>query len=267
MLHTHRPRCRHPDNITFAAIEKIAADEACLALFEALRFPGGLRCASCGADERRGTGFTRHRSRPGLYICGGCRRQFFITSKPVPEGQKGLRWSAFRYRRPRLRQRHRNAPHEAVSWPVAEGHLTSVVSSKGISARQLGEMLGRTCKMACRRQITLSGIVEISEICTGAPPRERHGGRPTDIPIGRGSRRLLILTMAKRGNSPRSGSVVFESIASHSSAAIGRTVAAIVIPDATIITDALPAYRRVAAAQEHLTMIHYARQYVMPDAG
>ena len=60
-------------------------------------------------------------------------------------------------------------------------------SSKGISARKLGEMLGLTYKVAwhlCHRirsmmsdrQITLSGMVEIDEIYAGAPPRKRTTG-------------------------------------------------------------------------------------------
>ncbi|WP_134727283.1 IS1595 family transposase [Paracoccus luteus] len=250
MSHVHRPVRRNPDDITFAAIEKIAADEgACLALFEALRFPGGLRCSACGADERQGCGFTRHRSRPGLYTCGGCRRQFSITSGTAMH-------------RTRL---------PLGQWLRAIWLLSS--SSKGISARKLAEMLGLTYKVGwhlCHRirtmmgdrQISLSGVVEIDEIYAGAPPRKPHGGGPSGVPTGRGPRRPLVLTMVER-----SGRVVLERIASHSSAAIGRAVAPTVDPAATIITDTLPAYRRVAAGHEHLTVVHSAGQFVVPDAG
>ena len=119
MTHEHRHIRRSPDNITFAAIERLAADEgACLAFFEAARFPGGLICSACGAQEGQGDYFTRHRARPGLFTCGNCRRQFSITSGTamhrtrLPLGQ----W---------LR----------AIWLLA-------ASSKGVSARKLSEMLG-----------------------------------------------------------------------------------------------------------------------------
>lgn len=55
MPHALRPVRRNPLDITFAAIERIATDDAgCLAFFEAIRFPGGLICSACGADEREG---------------------------------------------------------------------------------------------------------------------------------------------------------------------------------------------------------------------
>ena len=119
MTHEHRHIRRSPDNITFAAIERLAADEgACLAFFEAARFPGGLICSACGAQEGQGDYFTRHRARPGLFTCGNCRRQFSITSGTamhrtrLPLGQ----W---------LR----------AIWLLA-------ASSKGVSTRKLSEMLG-----------------------------------------------------------------------------------------------------------------------------
>jgi len=122
---THRHTRKNPHNITFASIEKIAADEdACLIFFEACRFPNGLKCHSCGASEVDGSHFTRHRSRRGLYTCASCRRQFTLTSGTamhrtrLPLGQ----W---------LR----------AIWLV-------IASSKGLSARKLGEMLGITYKVA-----------------------------------------------------------------------------------------------------------------------
>lgn len=122
--HQHRMVRRHPDNISFARISEIArVPEACLTLFERLRFPEGLICPWCGVCEPSSR-FVRHRSRPGLYTCGDCRRQFSLTSgtamhrTKLPLGQ----W---------LR----------AIWLV-------VSSSKGISARKLGEMLDVTYKVA-----------------------------------------------------------------------------------------------------------------------
>ena len=122
--HQHRMIRRHPDNISFACFSEIArVPEACLALFERLRFPKGLICPWRGVCEPNSR-FVRHRSRPGLYACGACRRQFSLTSgtaihrTKLPLGQ----W---------LR----------AIWLV-------VSSSNGISARKLGEMLDVTYKVA-----------------------------------------------------------------------------------------------------------------------
>jgi transposase-like protein len=246
----HRPVKRAPDNITFAEIEKIAADDsACLALFERLRFPDGLRCAACGASEAAGQRFTRHRSRSGLFNCGRCRRQFTLTSGTamhrtrLPLGQ----W---------LR----------AIWLIA-------ASSKGISARKLSEMLGVTYKVAWHlghrirammsgEDVVLSGVVEMDEIYAGAPPRKKHGGGPSGVKSGRGPRRPLVLTMAERG-----GPVAFRRIASHSIAAIRGASHNRISGDAVVSTDALPAYRKAVSGRAHIAVKHSAGEFVRKDAG
>lgn len=247
---THRPVKRAPDNITFSEIEQIASEEiACLDLFERMRFPTGLRCAACGAAEAAGHRFTRHRSRPGLFTCGGCRRQFTITSGTamhrtrLPLGQ----W---------LR----------AIWLI-------IASSKGISARKLSEMLGVTYKVAWHlghriramvtdESVVLSGVVEMDEVYAGAPPRKPHGGGPSGVRSGRSPRRPLVLTMAERG-----GPVVFQRIVSHSINAIQNASHNRISADAVVSTDALPAYRKAVAGRSHITVKHSAGEFVRCDAG
>ena len=247
---SHRSIKRASDNITFAEIEKIASDAAaCLALFERLRFPGGLYCMACGASEVAGQHFTRHLSRPGLLTCGGCRRQFTLTSGTamhrtrLPLGQ----W---------LR----------AIWLI-------ISSSKGMSARKLSEMLGITYKVAWHlghrirammadESVVLSGIVEMDEIHAGAPPRKPHGGGPSGVKPGRGPRRPLVLTMAERG-----GPVVFQRIASHSIAAIRGASHNRISGDAVVSTDALPAYRKAVSGRAHIAVRHSAGEFVRKGAG
>lgn len=63
--HKHNLVRRRPDDISLARISEIArSDEACLTLFERLRFPDGLTCPCCGACEPT-CQFVQHRSRPG----------------------------------------------------------------------------------------------------------------------------------------------------------------------------------------------------------
>lgn len=246
---THRPVKRASDNITFAEIEKIASDQsACLAFFEQMRFPDGLRCPACDASEVSGQGFIRHRSRLGLFTCCECRKQFTLTSGTamhrtrLPLGQ----W---------LR----------AIWLVA-------ASSKGISARKLSEMLGITYKVAwhlghrirammIEESVILSGVVEMDEIYAGAPPRKDHGGGPSGVKSGRGPRRPLVLTMAERG-----GSVIFRRIASHSIAAIKAASHNRISGDAVVSTDALPAYRKAVSGRAHITVKHSKAEFVRRNA-
>lgn len=246
----HRSIKRAPDNITFAEVEKIASDEsACRDLLERLRFSDGLRCYTCGASEAAGQRFTRHRSRPGLFTCGSCRRQFTLTSGTamhrtrLPLGQ----W---------LR----------AIWFVA-------ASSKGISARKLSEMLGVTYKVAWHlghrirammtdESVVLSGIVEMDEIYAGAPPRKKHGGGPSGVKSGRGPRRPLVLTMAERG-----GPVAFRRIASHSTSAIRGASHNRISGDAVVSTDALPAYRKAVSGRAHISVKHSTGEFVRKNAG
>ena len=246
----HRPVKRAPDNITFAEIEQIASDEeACLALFERLRFPGGLRCAACDASEAAGHRFSRHRSRRGLFTCGACRGQFTLTPG-----------TAMHRTRLSLSQWLR------AIWLIA-------ASSKGISARKLFEMLGITYKVAwhlghrirakmANESVAPPGIVEMDEISAGAPPRRPHGGGPSGVKSGRGPRRPLVLTMVERD-----GLVIFQRIASHSIAAILGASHNRLAGDAVISTDALPAYRKAVSRREHITVKHPADEFVRRDAG
>ncbi len=255
--HKHRMVRRRPDDISFARISEIArSDEACLTLFERLRFPDGLACPWCGACEPSSR-FVRHRSRLGLYTCGACRKQFSLTSGTamhrtrLPLGQ----W---------LR----------AIWLV-------VASSKGISARKLGEMLGLTYKVAwhmghrIRSMMaegalvlgSLGGVVELDEVYAGAPPRpqNRPAGTPPPVstaPTGRGTKRPLVLAVVERG-----GSAVMKRIASHSTKAIKAGAKPHLDPAATLATDALPAYWRVAsgAGHVHLTVNHSAKEFVAHD--
>lgn len=238
---------RRPTDITFAELERLAGDpDRCRAFVEKLRFPQGLVCPFCDAREADRP-FVRHRSRPGLFTCGACRRQFSLTSgtalhrTKLPLGQ----WVR-------------------AIWLV-------ISSSKGISARKLSEMIGVTYKVAWHMghrirsmmavgQTVLSGVVEIDEVYAGAPPRKPHGGGSSGVPSGRGPRRPLVLTMVERG-----GEAIMKTIASYSTAAIGKVAADHLDPSAVIATDALPAYQRVAAGHAHLTITHSAGQYVVRD--
>ncbi len=156
-----------------------------------------------------------------------------------------------------------------------------MASSKGISARKLGERLGITYKVAwhlghrIRSMVAegalvlgrRGGVVELDEAGAGAPPRptNRLPGPPPPVsaaPVGRGTKRPLVLTMVERD-----GSAVRKRIPSHSTKAIDGAARPHLGSLATLSPDALPASRRVASAGQppHLTVTHSAGGFVAQD--
>lgn len=112
---------------------------------------------------------------------------------------------------------HTNAPHPPALLTWAQAIHLIVASSKGISAKKLGEMLGvsyetawhlghRIRAMIAEDNPLLSNLVEINEMYAGAPPRKRAKPEhedddrdpPPPDPKGRGTKRPLVLVAAER---------------------------------------------------------------------
>lgn len=155
-------------------------------------------------------------------------------------------------------------------------------SSKGISARQLGFWLGVQYRTAwhlshrIRRMMetdapVLRGVVEMDEAYVGGDPRRPNTGDDNDPAgggfrglraRGRGTQKPLLLTALERG-----GAVHARRIESHRTEAIAPAWRRWVDPAARLITDALPAYRRLGQAHPaHLTVHHSRREYARTDA-
>jgi len=227
------------------------------ALFLSARWPDGPVCRWCGS-----VGNARQLSgRKMLFHCRDCGR---ATSARA------------------------GTPMEASHLPVRTW-LTAMFlmacSSKGISARQLGFWLGLQYRTAWHlshriRRImatddpVLSGVVEMDETYVGGDPRPRntgdddsdddetYGGSGGSRPKGRGTAKPLLLTAVERG-----GSVHARRIESHRTDAIAPVWRAWVDPMAKLMTDALPAYRRIGQAHHsHLTVNHSRREYARTDA-
>ncbi|MBK1670164.1 hypothetical protein CKO28_19190, partial [Rhodovibrio sodomensis] len=110
----------------------------------------------------------------------------------------------------------------------------------------------------------LRGVVEMDETYVGGAPRPRNtgdddsddddcGDGPVESrPKGRGTSKPLLLTAVERG-----GSVHAHRIESHRTDAIAPAWRAWVDPMARLVTDALPAYRRIGQSYpSHLTVNH-----------
>lgn len=219
-------------------------EDACRAWLEAVRWPHGPECPACGTVGRAAP----IKNRP-KWSCISCRAQFSVTAG-TPMHKTHLPLTVW----------------ITAMWLMA-------CSSKGISAKKLGEWLGLPYRTAwhlshrIRAMMTedspmLRGLVEIDETYAGAPPRKQAAGSSSvaPSPTGRGSRRPLVLAAAERG-----GRVRAATIASHSRSEIGAAVEAWVQPGSTVFTDALPAYRHLGGDHRHLAVTHSAREFARTD--
>ncbi len=231
--------------LTLARFNALFPDEeAARAWFERARWPDGPVCQHCDSINKSWWLKTRR-----LWCCGLCRRQFSVTAgTPMPGSHLSL-----------------------LTW--ARAIYLILASSKGLSAVKLGEMLGvcystawflghRIRAMMSEADPLLSGVVELDEMYGGAPPRRKAAGDLSPPhKSGRGPRRPLVLVAAQRG-----GTVVAKTIPTHSRAAIRDALNGLLSPDATVMTDGLPAYKQFGRDRQHLAVTHSAREYARTDA-
>jgi transposase-like protein len=147
-------------------------------------------------------------------------------------------------------------------------HLMSA-SKKGMSAHQLHRMLGVTYRaawflnhrlryaMATNQSLfaKLSGTVEADETYIGARRiRGAKRGRP-----GPDSPKIPVMALVQRGGRVRAFPV--ERVTSDN---LRAAIQANVKPDATLMTDELPAYRK-SGISDHQTVNHGSGEYVNGD--
>jgi len=248
------------DMITF--MQRYSTDDACRALMEWVRWPDGPVCPKRRSVARA----SWLRSRPGTWSCcvGSCKAQFSVTAgTPLHRTRVSLtKWFL-------------------AIWLMAPGgaDCMSATSSKGVSgmdtqsrvpARKLAEWLDVDYRTAwymghrIRRLLTdpdwhkLSGIVEADEMYVGGreKPEDDHPGAGSGgSKRGRGHGRTAVLVAAERG-----GDVRARRIATHSSIEIGNAVRKLIDPSTHLITDGLPAYRRIGRTMaEHVAVDHGRR--------
>lgn len=224
-------------------------EDAARAWFERARWPHGPQCPSCGVVGNAAWLKTRRKWR-----CRPCLAEFTVTAgTPMHRTHLPL-----------------------LTW--LQAFYLIVASSKGISAVKLGEMLDvsyptawflghRIRAMMAEANPILSGVVEIDEMYAGAPPRKRakpsrdnDDSDPPANPKGRGTKRPLVLVAAERG-----GDVVAKVIPTHGKAAIAEALDGVVDPQATVMTDGLPAYKHIGKTQPHLSVNHSDREYARTD--
>jgi transposase-like protein len=231
-------------------MQRFNDERAARTYLEKLRWPNGVVCPKCGAVDEATKLNSRpgSKTRPGVWKCRACRKQFTVTVGSVMEDS-----------------------HIPLSkWAIAF-HLLCA-SKKGMSAHQLHRMLGITYEAAwflCHRirhamvpsaqPEKLRGIVEVDETYIGG----KKSNRLSKMGTGRGTAdKIPVVSLVQRGGNVRS--MVMPRVTVHN---IRKVLREGVSPAATIMTDDLNVYkglgRRYAA---HHSVTHSQKEYVRGNA-
>ncbi|HTM25633.1 MAG TPA: IS1595 family transposase [Vicinamibacterales bacterium] len=215
-------------------------------LLEAMRWPNGPTCPQCKQTSTVYRMQPRKASktpgRKGLLRCRACKRQFTVTTGTVFE----------------------DSHIPMTKWLQAIYLITA--SKKGMSAHQLHRMLGLTYKAAwfmghrLRYAMSvepfgakLSGIVEMDETFVGGKVRFARGAKAVDWR----NAKTAVVGLVERGGRVRA--FPMERITAET---LGAAISEHVAPDAIMMTDELPAYRKAVQGREHQHTTHYNREYV-----
>jgi transposase-like protein len=222
-------------------------EDAARQLLESWRWPNGVACPHCGGSDPykltpRKPGA---KTRPGLYKCRACRKQFTVTVGTVFEDSR----------------------IPLSKWLLGIHLMAS--SKKGISAHQLHRNLGISYKAAwfmahrLRYAMTegplaelLKGVIEADETYIGGRKSNRRG-RP-----GPESNKTPVVALVQRGGKVRAFPV--ERVTSETLRdALHKNVS----PDATLMTDELGAYGKLGRKfARHETVQHASGEYVRGEA-
>ena len=229
-------------------------DDECKTFLEQQRWPDGVQCPKCGADEpytitRKSNTKNKVRS---FYKCRDCKRQFTATVGTIFEDSK-----------------------IALSKWFAAIYLMCA-SKKGVSAHQLHRMLGITYKSAwfmCHRireaakrddMPKLTGVVEADETYMAPKTKRGHkvhhermkdeveqGWRAPEKNPPPYQNKTTVLGMVERG-----GSVVSKVIPRATTEHVKPVVTKMVDGNALLLTDRHPVYRKFGDFMMHDTINH-----------
>jgi transposase-like protein len=167
-------------------IRRLGTDEACRAHLESVRWPDGPICPRCGSMNDASAVSTR----PGLYRCRACNKQFTVTVGTTLEGS--------------------HVPLR--TWYLAMYIMLS--AAKPISAMSLSRQLEiqyRTCWHMLRRlrgmlaggeKLPLSGFLKADETDVGGNARSRHEHREKSTGGRGGSKPVAFAAIERSGEAP-----------------------------------------------------------------
>lgn len=231
-------------------IAQLSEDEA-RKLLERIRWPEGPTCPHCSFTERIYSieADESKKIRPGLYECGGCKRQFTVTVKTVMEDSKLT----------------------CKQWVLA--FYSVCAHKKGVSALQLQRDLGlgsyRTAWHLAHRirhamkeeplAGMLMGTVEADETYMGGKPRKKIETYKTTRKRGRGTNKTPVSVLVERN-----GNAVARPLESLKGEELKGALKQLVDPSSKIVTDDFTSYRGAGKdfAGGHSIVRHSSGRYV-----
>lgn len=218
---------------------------------EAQRWPNGAICPHCGVEgesyKLKAKPDSKSPVRPGVWKCGGCRKQFTVKVGTIFEDS-----------------------HIPLSTWLKAFHLLCA-SKKGMSAHQLHRMLGVTYKsawfMAHRIRYAMSqeplssklkGTVEVDETYVGG---KQHRGPQNKERERIKTNKAAVVALVERGGNVRS----FHQTGAVTGKNLKQIIRENVHPDTHVMTDEFGAYRGLKREyRKHSTIRHkwhvYARK-------
>ncbi len=221
-------------------------EKACRTFFFSIVWSNGRLCPHCGFE--RTYEISGKTSRPGLYECGRCKRQFTVTTNTPMHSTKLCLWK----------------------WILAMYYIVN--SSKGVSSVFMGKWLGVAQRTAWKmghavRQLMepshegrppLNGIVELDEKYFGGKPRYEKG---VTHKRGKGTEKQGVLVAVER-----QGQVRTALIANDQAAELRPLVERFVDQQAHLMTDQNWAYQQIGKDYAaHSWVNHSEKEYARGD--
>lgn len=217
-------------------------EDTCRQYLEKAIWHQGRICPHC--NNKKSWPLSGASTRKGLYECSGCGKQFTVTTKtPLHSTKLPLK-----------------------TWLMAMYFMVN--SSKGVSSVFLAKWIGVRQKTAWKvghairammkahgnAIAPLDGIVELDEKYLGGKPRFEHG---VVHPRGKGTSKSCIHVAVKRH-----GEAKAEVVNSDSYADLAPRVAAVVSPDAHVMTDQLSTYKAIGKEYSaHDSVNHGSKEF------
>ncbi len=219
-------------------------ENACRTFFESIIWRNGRVCPHC--DCSKSYRLSGQSSRPGLYECDKCKRQFTVTTHTPMHSTKLPLWK----------------------WLLCM--YLMVNSSKGISSVFMAKWIGVAQKTAWKmghaiRELMdpgaeppLHGIVELDEKYFGGKPRFKKGVKHKR---GKGTEKQPVLVAVQRQGAVRSALVDSDSVAE-----LGPWVERFAQKEAHLMTDENQAYLQIGKHfAGHSSVNHSAKEYARGD--
>lgn len=228
----------------FETVSKFNSEERCIAHFERIRWPRGLRCVRCNGKKVKHLEATGKTGKPRhLYWCADCRYQYSVTVGTI----------------------FHDAHIPLTKWFLAIYLMCS--AKKGIPALQLKKELElgsyesalymtHRIRLAMRDNDPLlrklSGIVEADETYIGG----QHSGRR-----GRASENKIPVVAVKERTS---GHVRMQAIESCSTQTLSDFIREHVVPGSEMHTDQFGGYFWLDSSEFAHKSVNHAQTYVAP---